>query len=112
MNTPVKHKSFSKIVLTGFVPLLILIGVMFYISYENNRVKELISDWIWLPSVIITIFILSIAWLLITKLKKIQSLEKTNKNRFFIFQIFFIFICFYPINHWITLILNDAIKTW
>ena len=54
MNTPYEQKSFVKKLLAGYVPVLILIGSMFYVTYENNRIKELIYDWIWLPSFIIS----------------------------------------------------------
>jgi predicted permease len=105
MNTPVRQKSFSKIVLTGFIPLLILITAMFYVSYENNRAKELLSEWIWLPSFFISTFIVTIGWFLITNLRKSQ-----NKDKFSIVQFFFIFVCFFPINHWVTSILKGLIE--
>ena len=112
MNTPYEQKSFVKKLLAGYVPVLILIGSMFYVSYENNRIKELIYDWIWLPSFIISTFILTIAWLLITTFRKLQNLEKTNEDKFFIVQFFFIFVCFYPINHWVTNLLKGVIDKW
>ena len=110
MNSLNEKKGFIRKFLVGYIPVLILISTIFYVSYENNRVKELIYDWIWLPSFIISTFILTIAWFIITTLRNLQNLKKTNDDKFFIVQFFFMFVCFFPINHWVTNLLKGVIE--
>ena len=112
MNTPSEQKSFIRKFLAGYIPVLILIGSVFYVSNKNNRVKELLSEWIWLPSFLISTFIVAIAWLLITNLRKLQYFEKNNEDNFFKVKLFLIFVSFFPINHWITSLLKSVIEKW
>jgi len=111
MNTPSEQKSFIRKFLAGYIPVLILIGSVFYVSYENNRIKELLSEWIWLPSFLISTLIVAIAWLLITNLRKSQYL-KNNEHNFFKVQLFLILVSFFLINHWITSLLKSVIEKW
>jgi hypothetical protein len=112
MNTPYEQKSLIRKFLVGCIPVLILIVSVFYVSYENSRVKEFLSEWIWLPSFFISTFIVAITWLLITNLRKSQNIEKNNEDNFFKVQLFLIFSSFFPINHWINSILISVIEKW
>ena len=74
--------------------------------------KEWIMQYVQIASFVFSCLILTIAWLLITRLRDLQKLEITTPDKFLYVQLFFAFVCFFPINYWVTSLLEKVIKNW